>query len=131
MPAKSLLLIDDDMDDHAIFSMALSETSESIAFDEAYNGTDALQKLSNGMTSPNVIFLDVNMPVLNGFDTLKELKTNQRLKHIPVVMYSTSNEPHYQPKAKALGAMDYIKKPSSLRELCEFLKTILPSIGLL
>jgi CheY-like chemotaxis protein len=127
MKIKSVLLIDDDTDDHAIFSMAISEISESMFCAEAYNGEDALQKLRN-MPAPDIIFMDINMPGMNGFDTLRELKSNKQWQHIPVIMYSTSDASRYKARATALGAVGYVKKPSSFEELREHLFSLLHSL---
>ena len=127
MQVKSLLLVDDDADDHEIFGLALKKTSASIDFSTAGHGEEALQKLDSGAVHPDIIFLDINMPVMNGFHTLRKLKADKRFRHIPVVIYSTSIQPQEEQQAVTLGALQCVKKPSTLDELCRFLSAFLQS----
>jgi CheY-like chemotaxis protein len=129
MQIKSLLLVDDDADDHEIFGIALKKTLPSIDFSTAGHGGEALQKLDSGEVRPDIIFLDINMPVMNGFHTLRKLKEDSRFQHIPVVIYSTSIQPQEEQQAIALGALQCVKKPSALDELCRFLSVFLQSQG--
>ncbi len=75
----------------------------------AQNSTDAIElaKLRN----PNVILLDVRMPGTDGVETLKELKEDDETAHIPVIMFSVSNDEKTIEKCKGLGAIDYLCKP--------------------
>lgn len=122
---RSLLLVDDDADDQDIFRTALAEVAESVVFTTANNGEEALLHLNGSDTHPDIIFLDINMPILNGFDTLVEIKKQQRLSHIPVFIYSTSVRPEDIERARQLGAVNCIKKPSGFLEVCEFLTNLL------
>lgn len=124
MRMKSLLLVDDDPDDQDIFRTALAEVAQAVVFTTANNGEEALLLLNGGNMHPDVIFLDINMPILNGFDTLVEIKKQERLRHIPVFIYSTSVRPEDIRKAKQLGAADCIKKPSGFMEVCELLTSL-------
>ncbi len=121
----SLLLVDDDTDDHEVFKMALQETERAVLFAGVTGGEQALKTLDNTATKPDVIFLDVNMPMLNGFETLQQIKRKDDLRDIPIVMYSTSSSSQDECKAIRLGAMAYLSKPSTLTELSAFLKTFL------
>jgi CheY-like chemotaxis protein len=86
MPYSRVLLIDDDEDDHDIFLSAMNEIS-SITHCSAENGSlMALQKLENREIIPDVIFLDVNMPIMDGQEFLKQIKQRDALKGIPVIM---------------------------------------------
>ena len=125
MPANSLLLVDDDIDDQDIFRTALSEVAQSIVFHTANNGEEALRQLENSSAYPDIIFLDINMPILNGFDTLVQIKQHERLKHIPVFIYSTSVRQEDIDRARELGARDCIKKPSGFMEVCGFITSLL------
>jgi len=117
------LMIDDDVDDHEIFELALQQIDTSITCDFAHDGVAALSKLSSGeMSKPDYIFLDLNMPRMSGRQVLQELKKFDELKDIPVVVCSTSSESVFANEAKELGAVAYIVKPSSLRELVKNLK---------
>lgn len=123
---NTLLLVDDDQDDRFLFKEALAEADNSVEFTEAANGADALEKLMSGKVSlPDLIFLDVNMPRMNGLDCLKYLKENIRFKDVPVVMYSTAASDDYQKKCINHGAKLFIEKPSDFWQLCDKLKNVL------
>ena len=121
MAIQHILLVDDDTDDQYVFKDALQTVDSSIIVDTAIDGIDALQKLSENKTNPQLIFLDLNMPRMNGKSFLKEIKSSQELESIPVIVYSTSSNPTDVEEAKALGAKDFITKPNSYNELCEVL----------
>lgn len=119
---QSILLVDDDPDDRFLFEEALSVADASTQLHVAVDGVDALEKLRANSTLPDVIFMDVNMPRMNGIDCLREL-SRSALSSIPVIMYSTSS--HYQKECFENGAIDYIEKPSDFEQLCNKLKTVL------
>lgn len=122
---KTILLVDDDPDDQLLFAEALHDADDAVLCLTADNGIDALSKLNFGaMLLPNVIFMDVNMPKMNGIDCLKELKKTNLLKDIPVIMYSTSCSPDYQKECFDNGAVLYVEKPSDFLQLCNLLKQI-------
>ena len=128
MLSKRFFLIDDDQDDHEILIAALHEIDSSIVCHTALNGEDGLHKLDSQTFRPDLIFLDLNMPGMNGFDVLKEIKKSVRLKNIPVVIFSTSNNPKDIRETESLGAHTFITKPSQYSDLRDMLKKILMSI---
>lgn len=114
---QNILLIDDDDDDQEIFLLAveqISGTANCVAFSDA---TLALQKLSDFEILPDVIFLDLNMPVMNGQQFLAAIKENADVKHIPVIIFTTSAHAATIKLTKELGAADFITKPGSFDEL--------------
>ena len=118
-------LIDDDEDDREIFTLALEDANRSYKCITAVNGKDALEKLHADQTFiPDFIFLDLNMPVMNGKQFLKEIKTIPRLAHIPVVIYTTSSYEKDIEETKQLGATHYIVKPSSIDTLTKILSEL-------
>jgi len=120
--------VDDDQDDQMLFREALSEADNSIVYQAAFNGIDALEKLnSSEIPTPDLIFLDVNMPKMNGIDCLKEIKKSRTLENIPVLMYSTSSFSEYTKECFEYGALDYIVKPDDYAKLCTTIKQILNS----
>jgi len=119
-------LIDDDEDDHEIFRMALNEIDKSIILHYAYNGLEAIRKIKeNESLTPNFIFIDMNMPLMNGRQCLQALQQNERLKNIPVFIYSTSSDPKMIADIKGMGATDFIIKPSSFKSLIQILSQVL------
>ena len=120
-----VFLVDDDIDDQGLFLDALSEIDKDIQLVTAVNGVEALQKLSNELLVPDYIFMDLNMPLMNGIQCLKELKKVATLAKIPVVIYSTSSFSKDLEEAKKAGAFDYIIKPFSFPELCDRIRKVL------
>nr|WP_295873542.1 response regulator [uncultured Chitinophaga sp.] len=121
---SSVLLIDDDIDDRMIFGDVLKELVPDIIYNEAINGEDALAKLEAGLV-PDLIFLDLNMPRVDGKQFLAELRQIAHLRHIPVIIYTTSSHESDKKETRALGASYFITKPNSLHELNQLLKGIL------
>lgn len=121
---RSILLVDDDIDDQFVFIDALSTVNPAIAVDTAADGIDALEKLSHAPL-PQVIFVDLNMPRMNGKKFLEEVKASPGLASIPVIVYSTSSSPEDISETKAIGASEFIIKPNSYDELCKILSSTL------
>jgi CheY-like chemotaxis protein len=89
---------------------------------EAENGLDAIAKLKEALTLPDFIFLDLNMQLMNGKQTLAELKKDNRLQDIPVIIYSTSAYEEDVASSKKLGAAHYMTKLSDPFKLPEEIK---------
>ncbi|KGO86216.1 hypothetical protein Q765_11580 [Flavobacterium rivuli WB 3.3-2 = DSM 21788] len=122
---KTIFLVDDDPDDQLLFSEALYEADATVLCRTATDGIDALVKLNSDFTvMPDFVFMDVNMPRMNGIDCLKEMQQNPVLKDIPVIMYSTSCSPAYQKECFNNGAVYYMEKPNDFAQLCNALKSI-------
>ncbi|MEO7311675.1 MAG: response regulator [Chitinophagaceae bacterium] len=112
------LLADDDADDQLLFLEALGEIDTSIECLVALNGEDALQKLKDRRENlPNYIFLDLNMPRMNGLQCLNEIKKMEQLHNIPVIIYTTSAAQRDIDESKKSGAEKFITKPTSFQEL--------------
>jgi CheY-like chemotaxis protein len=119
-----ILFIDDDADDKEIFLEAIHDLDPNIHCESAANGAEALEMLMTSDTLPRYIFLDINMPVMDGKSFLEEIKTDDRLKNIPVIIYSTTQHAHELTKLRALGA-DYIGKQPSFEVLKKSLSVYL------
>lgn len=123
--ASKFLLIDDDADDRELFCEAINAIDEQITCYSETNGRRALEKLDNReIEPPDVIFLDVNMPVMNGWQCLSALKSNETYKNIPVIIYSTSSHAHEVEKAHDHGALYFMTKPSDFKTLTKNLEMI-------
>ncbi|WP_109698705.1 response regulator [Chitinophaga deserti] len=110
---KRILLVDDDTDDTEIFEEALGEINPGITFYKAENGQDAFDKMMQQDTAlPDLIFLDVNMPGMNGWQFLSLIKQDAGYKDIPVLMYSTSSAKRDIDQAEQLGATGFLIKPA-------------------
>jgi CheY-like chemotaxis protein len=122
---KNIFLTDDDPDDWYFFRVALNEIDESINCDIAKNGKEALSKLKSFKTLPDVIFLDLNMPVMNGFECLSKIKADGSLSKLPVVIFTTSTNPSDVQSTHQLGADVFLIKPSNIPDLVIKLQRIL------
>ena len=123
---KRLFIIDDDLEDQEIFMEALKEVDPSILCYSATSGEDAFKKLETDLVMlPELIFLDMNMPRLNGKQVLKELKNSRTLYSVPVIMYSTSFGPNDLEEISRIGASHHLLKPSKFEDLCRALGQIL------
>jgi CheY-like chemotaxis protein len=119
---KTFFIVDDDIDDQELFIEAVNEVDKSIQCISASDCEEALDLLKSGkMTLPDMIFLDLNMPRLNGKQCLAELKKQANLRHIPVIIYSTSSEKRDIEETSRLGAAHFLTKPNKFEELCKAL----------
>ena len=126
MPVKKIFLtIDDDADDRFFFKRAVKKMDDQYECLEAADGHDAIEQLKNTTELPHYIFLDLNMPRMNGMECLATLKKEERLKDIPVIIYSTSTHSRDMELSSQLGAIYYLSKPVNVQQLPELLsKTI-------
>lgn len=124
---KRFFLADDDADDTDFFKEALMAVVQDVEVNIARNGQELLTRLKDEYRDPDVIFLDINMPVMNGWQCLENLKKERDLKDIPVIMYSTSPASLFGKKALLAGAQGFYEKPTSFKELKEFLQKIADS----
>jgi CheY-like chemotaxis protein len=125
----TFLLADDDLDDASLFQDALMEVDNSIGFQYAKDGQETLNILKEGNSSlPDIIFLDLNMPRMDGKECLKQLKQDTELSRIPVIMYTTSSQAKDIEETMMSGALCFITKPSSMNELKKILFTIIQAI---
>src|SRR5690348_12426970 len=85
------LLIDDDPDDREIFGIALEEVDKVCRYITTENGIEALELLEDSTSIPDFIFLDLNMPLMDGKECLREIKKIPHLNRVPVIIYSTSS----------------------------------------
>jgi CheY-like chemotaxis protein len=119
-----ILIVDDDAEDIELFAEAVLKIDESIHCVEAYNGLEALKVLKRNALLPNYIFLDINMPLMNGRKCLEEIKKDPNYREIPVIIYSTTTDRKQIEECRQLGA-DFLTKPNSFDELTSALTTIL------
>ena len=118
-----ILCADDDLDDCQLLFEAFFRIDPTILCVFANDGKEALKILRQSPGLPDYIFLDVNMPVMDGKACLVELKKDKRLEPIPVIIYSTTTNKSEIYKLFELGACDYIRKPNTFDELCKTLQS--------
>lgn len=118
MMVKTILLIDDDADDRTFFCEALEAVAPEIVCNTSSDSRKALAKLNNReIQIPDLIILDVNIPVISGWQCLSILKEHDAYKDIPVIMYSTSSYREDINKARQLGALCFFTKPDNSKDL--------------
>ncbi|WP_299800697.1 response regulator [uncultured Maribacter sp.] len=119
--SKNLLnvfLADDDSDDRTFFSDALREIPVQTKISEFNNGVDLMAGLlSNTDEKPDVIFLDLKMPMMDGFECLADIRDLEKYADTPVIIYSTSYHPKEITRLNEMGASLYLQKPSSYNQL--------------
>jgi CheY-like chemotaxis protein len=118
-----VLSVDDDIDDLDLFREALKDVDKSIVCVSARSAQEALNILRDEDLRPDHIFLDINMPVMNGRECLEKIKENPKLENIPVVMYSTTSNSQEIKACKKLGA-EFLTKPNRYTDLVKSLSHI-------
>jgi CheY-like chemotaxis protein len=124
-PVGSILCVDDDDDDATLFESAVLTINKGINFLKCYGGREALDLLTGSDSTPDIILLDVNMPLLNGFECLREIRKHKALMHIPVIMLSTSASPIDVSTALKLGATKFLTKPNSYVQICKMMNEVI------
>ncbi|HEX8038987.1 MAG TPA: response regulator [Chryseosolibacter sp.] len=119
-----ILFVDDDVDNVQMFSEALKRIDATFRCIVAYNGKQALDILQTGLV-PDYIFLDINMQVMNGKETLKALRKERRYRKVPVIMYSTAITPDEITSYKKEGATRFLIKAGKLQDICLSLEKII------
>jgi len=120
MQKKKILLVEDNNDDIMLIQRAFSKAKLTDKYEliVAKDGTQALDYLHNGKNIsfqndhfPIILLLDLNLPKINGFEVLNKIRSNEKTKLIPVVVFSSSREDKDIEKSYTLGANSYVRKP--------------------
>ncbi|HMV10945.1 MAG TPA: response regulator [Cyclobacteriaceae bacterium] len=123
---RYILLVDDDPDEHLLFQDALKELKNAPKLSYARDGQQLMQHLDAAHAElPAIIFLDLNMPRMNGFECLQEIRKSPKLNHIPVVIFSTTSQSQAIDKVYEQGANYYIRKPNTFAMLKEVIERML------
>lgn len=129
-PPPIILIIDDDADDRELLIEALQDIDPSSDCLTAINGQDGLVKLdTKSIPFPSLIFLDLNMPRIDGRKFLMHIKRDPNLSSIPVIIYTTSSNPNDIEDMAQLGATDYLVKQFDYSILKEKLRNILSMVS--
>ncbi len=113
-----IILADDDEDDRMFFTDAFEELKISTKVQTCNDGVELMNYLNkDDSVLPNVLFLDLNMPMKNGIECLHEIKADKRFDDIIIAIYSTSSSEEHIEETFICGANIYIKKPSDFSEL--------------
>lgn len=118
-----LLLADDDIDDCEFFKDAVDDITEPCNLSILNNGVELMEFLkTNPSNPPNLIFLDLNMPRKSGMECIVEIKSNNNLSHIPIIIYSTSLDQTVVNTLYEMGAHHYIQKPAEFGGIKKVIK---------
>jgi two-component system response regulator len=132
MSEKYILLVEDDPNDEALTLHALQENHVKNAVIVAHDGAEALDFLfSTGPNSgkeppdlPQFVLLDLNMPRLGGIDVLRELRTRERTRRLPIIVFTSSKEERDVLDSYGLGANSYVRKPVDFAEFAQAVKDL-------
>jgi CheY-like chemotaxis protein len=130
-----ILLVEDSEDDAYFFMRAFEKSGAACSLRHVTNGAEAIDFLENTGKSkpqnlPSVIFLDLKMPVVNGFEFLEWMRTQTFRSSIQVIVLSGSDYPEDKDRAARLGATDYLVKPVKAEDLNRYLGEVCtPQMG--
>ncbi|HNV28974.1 MAG TPA: response regulator [Cyclobacteriaceae bacterium] len=118
-----ILLADDDEADRLLFKEAFEELKINTNVQSVNNGEQLMEYLNRkGIVLPEILFLDLNMPRKNGFECLKEIRSNKKFDEISIAIYSTSAAERDIEATFIAGANVYISKPNDFNELKQVLE---------
>ena len=127
--ATRICLLDDDSDDRELFSEAAKGLEQAVICECFEDGKEGLSTmLSAEFTKPDIIFLDLNMPTMDGWQFLEHIRKHDSLSGVPVIIYSTSSAPRDQDYAKAMGAICFVTKPYNFSKVKLVLQIVVRNI---
>lgn len=132
MESKTILLVEDNPDDEALTVRALMKNNIGNRLVVARDGAEALAYLfATGQYSdreasggPQVVLLDLNLPKVSGLEVLRRLRANERTRHLPVVILTSSNEEQDRLRGYENGANSYVRKPVDFNEFMEAVRQL-------
>ncbi len=119
-----ILSIDDDDDDRELLREAISLIDRNIICVQLKDGVEALHYLDSDLELPDLIFLDINMPRMNGIACLELIRSNPKFDSTKVIIFSTSRDPGDLEKVKILGS-EFMTKPNSFTDLIALLRNVI------
>src|SRR5689334_14464264 len=124
-----VLYAEDDIEDVDTFCDMMTSIDSSVELVNTQDGLETIEYLENTNVLPDIIFLDINMPSMDGKSCLRNIRKDERFRSIPVIIYSTSGNPKDKELCLQLGATDYVQKPNTIRETMERLSKIIHSVS--
>lgn len=131
-PLHHILLVEDNAADVFLLQTSIELGELPLHLQVATDGLDALELLgqvTRQADTPELVLLDLNMPRMNGFELLDTLKSDERWRHLPVVVLTTSHAPPDRVRAMQLGADAFLSKPHGFAEITELLRGVLNVLG--
>lgn len=123
--SKTIYLVDDDQDDRFFIREAIQDSGMNVRITEVENGFDLLTLMKEVIDpESSVIIIDMNMPKMNGLETVAAIRTDTRLAAMPIVMLSTSSNPALIQTAYLSGVTSFVTKPSTFDEFAQLAREI-------
>jgi CheY-like chemotaxis protein len=125
-----IVVADDDLDDHELMAKGLKDCKVKIEVSAVYNGQQLMDYLlkrnayKNNNESPDLVLLDLNMPLMDGFEALQQIRANENLKAIPLYVITTSKSDQEKSRALSFGANGYFCKGSSSSDIVRVMREI-------
>ncbi len=123
--AKTVLIVDDS--DTVIMSLKSTLEMNGFSVETANDGLQALNKLKSGI-KPDLIISDINMPNMGGIEFIKNARTMNGLRFIPILVLTTESQQTKRDEAKRVGATGWLVKPVAGNDLIKVIKQVLPGI---
>lgn len=121
-----LICVDDDEDDRMLLQEVMEDLFPNLDLRLLENGIGLIELILQDIANlPRLILLDLNMPGKNGFECLKEIRSSNPLKSIPVIIYSTSSSPIDRERSLQLGANRFLTKSSSFQAMRDQLSVVI------
>ena len=120
-----ILIIDDNPDDVEITQIILARIDPEVRVDTAPRGEVALELLRSGKALPSLILLDLKMPGMSGFDALRKIRADERMKHIPVVIVTSSSLESDEKEGYEAGADGFLHKAFDIEQFGIDIKSVL------
>lgn len=127
MTNPDIFYVEDDTDFAFLMENAVQEVNEGLSIKIVDNGKDALEslrQLTEAKIKPKVILLDLNLPGLSGLDLVKRIRENPFLRYVPVIFFSTSDNPKDVKASLEFGANAYLTKPSGYLNLISCIQSL-------
>jgi CheY-like chemotaxis protein len=127
----TILLVEDDPGHARLIEKNLRRANVKNRIDRVTDGQQAVDYLfcvgdyaDNHHASPLLVLLDLNMPVLNGYQVLERMKADERTKNIPVIILTTTDDPHEASRCYELGCDSYVTKPVEYEQFAEAMRKL-------
>lgn len=120
----SVFIADDDTDDVYLVKSALGQLVEDVNIKHFLNGRELLRGLNEEHELPNFVLLDLNMPILDGKETLRQIRRNNQLRNLPVIILSTCRQKEEQEICLSYGATHYFIKPCQFATYLEIFRQL-------
>lgn len=125
MAKYKIVIVENDEDEQFFMKEGFNAANTFDILGQVKNGEDLFDWLQdNRETLPDVILSDLNMPGMNGYDIINEVKSNPLYNHIPVIITSTSSTPSIIQKCLSIGAADYVIKPDTFVDYVPYVKNL-------